>query len=249
MSTLANWINPYYLRPSTISDIKETIAAKPLVKYTVLDNFFIEEKLEEWIKYHLTLEFSENYDKYTGNGQMLPYDSAVNFAQKGAGFASELFFDDEWLAYLSDLCGLAPSKRTEVKQRYHSADADGFWVHTDAVQRNIAAIGYFNKGWKASDGGLLQLWMVDDVQSPSALHVESPTGKMGFLSTHKRLKTMSPGGGFPDNQSHDLVLIDQIVPLYNRLFLANLIAAPSYHSVSPSNGRIRLGFVQWILQQ
>ena len=214
-----------------------------------MDNFFNEEKLEEWIKYHLTLEFSERHDKYTDNGTVLPYDSSVCFGYKGQGMASELYHNQAWLDYLSNLCGLPSSPKTEVKQRYHQADAGGFWVHTDATTRNIAAIGYFNKGWKASDGGLLQLWMVDDAELPGAFTVEAPIGRMDCLENKNRIRTTTPGGGFPDNKAHDLVLIDQIVPVYNRLFLANLVAAPSYHSVSPSNGRIRLGFVQWILGQ
>lgn len=161
--------------------------------------------------------------------------------------ASDFYFSTEWLDYLSDLCGMPPSPRTEVKQRYHPADAGGFWIHTDATTRNIAAIGYFNKGWKASDGGLLQLWMVDDADLPGTFSIEAPVGRMDCLENNKRIRTTTPGGGFPDQKPHDLILIDQIVPVYNRLFLANLVSSPSYHSVSPSNGRIRLGFVQWIL--
>lgn len=218
------------------------------MKYTVLDNFFREEKLDQLISYHLGLEFSEFCDKYSHEGELLPYDSAVNFARQGQGLGSELYYNPEWLQYLADICELPFSPNVEVKQRYHAGDAGGFWIHSDAATRNIAAIGYFNKGWKASDGGLLQLWMVDSANDPQTLEVNSPIGRMTMLESLTRIKTQTPGGGFPDNQPHDLILIDQIVPLYNRLFICNNIAAPSYHSVSPSNGKIRLGFVQWVLK-
>lgn len=247
MSILSDWINPYYLRETAIFDIQETLKAKPSAKYVVLDNFFIESKIDELINYHKTLQFTTFCDKIHPDGSTLPYDSEVNFATPNQGLGSQLYFCTDWLSYLANLCQLPYSPRTEIKQRYHSAEAGGFWIHTDSIIRNIAAICYFNKNWRASDGGLLQIWEVDDVHLEGTPIIDHPSGVMDMLDLYNRIATSSPGGGFADNKQHDLILVDQIVPTYNRLFLCNMKASPCYHSVSPSHGRVRLGFVQWIL--
>lgn len=247
MSKIMEWLNPYYLRSATIAALREDMEAKPNIKYLVLDNFFIEEKLDQLIEYHKTLEFSEYCDKMHPDGTILPYDSSVAFARKGVGYGSELYFDEGWLAWLAHVCNLPYSNNTDIKQRYHKSEAGGFWIHTDSVLRNIAAICYFNKNWQAKDGGLLQLWQVDQADLSGTVEVNSPTGRMTCLENTKRIRTATPGGGFPDNKAHDLILVDQIVPHYNRLFLCNMTASPSFHSVSPSHGKPRLGFVQWVL--
>ena len=72
---------------------------------------------------------------------------------------------------------------------------------------------------------------------------------MDFLNNHVRINTRTPGGGFKDNEDHDLVLIDQVVPVYNRVFICNFKDEPAYHSVTPSNGKERLGFVQWMFDR
>lgn len=249
MTKIHEWVNPYYLKPETIFNIQQSMQAKPSSKYVVLDNFFLESKLDSLIEYHQKLEFTEFCDKIHPDGSVLPYDSEVNFARPNQGLGSELYYDDGWLAYLAECCNLPFSRNTDIKQRYHAADAGGFWIHTDSYNRNIniAAICYFNKGWKVSDGGLLQLWEVDDAHLEGTPIIERPSGNMDILDLYNRIATSSPGGGFADNKQHDLILVDQIVPTYNRLFLCNMKASPCYHSVSPSHGRIRWGFVQWIL--
>jgi len=252
MSILDQWINPYYLEDETVEAIKQSIIAKPVVKYTVLDNFFKEDMLEKLIKHHSLLNFSEEADRRSPeNGAWLPYDGAVVFAKKGLHFGSDLFYDDEWHRYLGYLSStdLKYPCHSEIKLRYHRPEADGFWIHTDSVLRSMVAILYFNKEWKASDGGLLQLWRVDETLSPNAHVVEAPIGRMDCLTQHARIRTSTPGGGFPDKKPHDLVLIDQIVPAYNRLFICNFKHSMAYHSVTPSNGKPRLGFVQWLMDQ
>lgn len=94
----------------------------------------------------------------------------------------------------------------------------------------------------------MQLWEVDDVHLEGTPIIDNPHGVMDMLDLYNRVATSSPGGGFADNKQHDLILVDQIVPAYNRLFLCNMKANPCYHSVSPSHGRVRLGFVQWVLE-
>lgn len=251
MRTIDKWVNPYYLQERVVRDIRESITAKPACKYAVLDNFFREEMLEQLIEAHKSLNFSEEMDRRSPkDGSWLPYDGAVVFARKNEHFGSELFYDTEWhryLCYITDTKLDCPAK-AEIKLRWHRPNADGFWIHTDSVIRSMVAICYFNKDWTADDGGLLQLWRVDEVESPHAEQVDSPKGRLDVLTKHKRIKTSTPGGGFPDRRPHDLILIDQVVPAYNRLFVCNFQKELAYHSVTPSNGKARLGFVQWLME-
>jgi hypothetical protein len=242
------WVNSYYLLPDTIENIRQSILAKPEIKYIVLDNFFIENKINQLISHHQNLQFSEKNDRYDPvTGAKLPYDGAVVFAEKDTHYGSDLFFDPQWHEYLCNLVyvKLSHPVGTDIKLRWHRPMADGFWIHTDATIRSLVFICYFNKGWKAADGGLLQLWRVDEELSQYAVNVESPKGRLDVLK-YQRINTKTPGGGFSDGQQHDLVLIDQIVPVYNRVFICNFQAEPAFHSVTPSNGKARQGFVQWL---
>lgn len=251
MSILSSWVNPYYLEPSTIENIKESIKAKPDIKYAVLDNFFNLDKIDELIEHHSALQFDEAMDRRSGiPGKLLPYDGAVVFAKPGEHFGSDLFFDSDWHRYCCDISGvrLPIPAPTDVKLRYHKPNAEGFWIHTDSIARSLVIICYFNKDWKASDGGLLQLWRIDEADDPYSFTIENPEGRMDFLNHHKRIRTSTPGGGFPDGKPHDLVLIDQVVPAFNRVFICNFQNSLAYHSVTPSNGKVRLGFVQWLLE-
>lgn len=250
MSVIDEWVNPLYLDDDYVETIRESIIAKPHVKYAVLDNFFREDKLDQLIEHHQHLQFSEEQDRRCHiDGSWLPYDGAVVFAND-ENFGSELFFDEEWHQYCCFISGARISSPigTEVKLRYHRPDADGFWIHTDSTIRDVVIICYFNRGWAAGDGGLLQLWRVDEELSRKALKVEKPSGRLDFLEC-ERIQTKSPGGGFPDGNVHDLVLLDQIVPAYNRVFICNFKDAPAYHSVTPSNGKSRQGFVQWLFDR
>jgi len=248
MSILDKWVNDYYLRSDVVESIRETINAKPVAKYTVLDNFFKEDALDELIKHHKDLVFSEKNDRVDPKtGEVLPYDGAVVFARENQHFGSELFYDPEWHRYCCYLSNvkLEHPIGTDIKLRWHRPDADGFWIHTDSTIRELVFICYFNKNWSADDGGLLQLWRIAEELSPEALNVESPKGRLDCLKA-QRINTRTPGGGFPDKRQHDLILMDQIVPAYNRVFLCNFQVEPAYHSVTPSNGKVREGFVQWM---
>ncbi len=250
MSVLDTWINPIYLQADTVERIREDVKAKPSAKYAVLDNFFLEEKLQELLAQHKTLEFSEELDRRApGTGEWLPYDGALVYAKPNQHVGSDLFFDEAWHRYLAYLthCDIDFPTQTDIKLRWHAPNAHGFWVHTDVGFRTMVAIAYFNKDWKADDGGLLQLWRQDEALSPNAFRVDRPKDRMDFLTQHKRIKTMTPGGGFRSGPGpYDMVLVDQIVPSYNRLFINNYQHDPAYHSVTPSNGRERIGFVQWL---
>lgn len=250
MSVLEKYLNPIYLNPNYIEDVRESIKAKPDVSYFTLDNFFREEIIEQFIEEHKKYEFSERLDKFSHDGDLLPYDSSVVFAEPGVHFGSDLFFSEEWKKYCSYISTteIPGNIGTEIKLRYHKPFAEGFWIHTDSENRDLVAICYFNKNWKASDGGLLQLWRVDEIQSENTPLVENPFGRLDCLNT-KRLKTSSPGGGFSEPGYKDLILIDQIVPVYNRIFICNFRKNPAFHSVSPSMNKERTGFVQWMFQQ
>jgi len=251
MSVLDDWINDYYLQEEIVVNIRESVLAKPFGRYTVLDNFFKIEKLDLLIKHHKELTFSEEIDRRSPkDGTWLPYDGAVCFAKSGVHFGSELFFNREWYnycCYLTDTILDAPA--TEIKLRYHKPMADGFWIHTDSVIRSVAIIVYFNKQWMISDGGILQLWRIDEIDNPSTFTVNNPIGRMDFLTQHQRIRTSTPGGGFTDKKAHDLILVDQILPVYNRVFMCNFQHSPAYHSVTPSNKKERLGVVQWLFDK
>lgn len=250
-SVLDKWINPIYLGDDAVERMRQDVLAKPGAKYIVLDNFFLEDKIEELIKQHKTLQFSEELDRRApGTGEWLPYDGALVYAKPGTHVGSDLFFDEEWHRYLAYLthCRIDFPTQTDIKLRWHQKDAHGFWVHTDAGFRTAVAICYFNKNWQAEDGGLLQLWQKDSGHVPGTIEIDRPAGRMDFLAVNKRIRTSTPGGGWKDGTSgpHDLILVDQIIPAYNRIFINNYQDDPAYHSVTPSNGRERTGFVQWL---
>jgi hypothetical protein len=242
-----------YLDPEYIKSLKETVKAKPEVKYLVLDNFFNEEILDELIKVHQTLEFSEAQDRILPDGTVLPYDGSVNFATRDH-FGGDLFFSQEWHDYTSNLVNLEiPQPRgTDIKLRMHDTDAEGFWIHSDSnggvYGRDIVIIAYFNKGWTFEDGGHLQLWREEEIDAPGVKSVSwhDANQRMDFLTENIRLNVEGPGGGFKDRPKKDLLLVDQIVPIYNRVFICNFKENPAYHSVTPSNGKKRQNFVQWI---
>ena len=248
-SKLEKWINPIYLDENYIQLLQQTLLAKPEAKYLVLDNFFRTNKLNEMIQRHKRLKFSERKDMYSHDGQLLPYDGAVKFMNR-FDYGYDILFSKEWEKYVRKLVSLDYEGEvfTQVKLRYHKPHAKGFWIHTDSLKRKIVCICYFNKNWKVSDGGLLQLWRPDECMLETTLKVShSVDSKMEFLSNNTRLNTSSVGGRSPDDRdSIDFVLTDQIIPAYNRVFIANLESNLTYHSVSPSNERERTGFVQWM---
>lgn len=246
---LTRWVNPLYLRRDAVEDLRQAVLARPHMQYVVLDNFFSEEPFARLVQAHFSLDFNEEADRRSRDGAWLPYDGAVSFARPDS-VGGDFFFHAAWHRWCAHVLSaqLPDGSRTDVKLRYHRHFADGFWIHTDGGIRQIVAICYFNRGWRAEDGGLLQLWRPDEALAPGAPVVDSPSGRMDFLTQHRRLRTSTPGGGWSDGVTgpRDLVLHDQVVPCYNRMFLCNFQSDPCYHSVTPSNGKVRYGFVQWI---
>lgn len=249
---LRKWLNPIYLNPEYVRCLHETALSKPVSRYLVLDNFFNEDLLLQMISNHVDLQFREDLDRGSvKTNDLLPYDGAVKFADQG-DFGAELFFCPAWHQYLAYLVStkLREPGKTVVKLRYHRPEANGFWIHTDSTERSLVAIAYFNRNWLVSDGGMLQLWRVDEVIDPAAPEYSNvnPAARFDFLNC-KRLRTRTPGGGWmkpPLDVAKDLVLIEQVLPSYNRLFVADFQYDRTYHSVTPSTGRTRLGFVEWL---
>jgi hypothetical protein len=252
---LSKWINSNYLTPEGVADVRESVKAKPTIKYCVLDSFFLPERLDAIIAHHATLKFNEAADRTGHDMVILPYDGAVKWAD-GNDVGAEFYFAEEVKEYFCYLLNRLkpPGASVELKLRWHKPHATGFWIHSDSVWRSIVAIMYFNKNWKASDGGLLQLWRPDEASYDKSMTFDNIRSdqRLDFLNENQRLKTNTPGGGWPSHwphQSRDMILVDQIVPAYNRLFLCDLDADPTFHSVTPSCDKIRTGFVYWLTNQ
>jgi len=256
MAVLEKFLNPMYLKPEYISLLQETIKSKPISKYLVLDNFLKEDILDQIIADHQLLDFSEKADRTAASGEWLPYDGALAGCRPDS-LIGELLYSKEWQDYCLKIVGLPYDKkrRTEIKLRTHKEEATGFWLHSDAGgggggARDLVSILYFNKNWTYEDGGLLQLWKVDEADYEGTTKInytDALKGRLDFLNT-KRLNAR-PAGIWPYDKQKDLILVEQIVPAYNRIFICNFKDEPAYHSVTPSNGKVRQGFVQWLLEE
>lgn len=243
---LKKWVNPYYLRPETISSIRESSRARPFFSYASLDNFFCEDVLDEYIEHHKQLDFH-------ADDPGLPYDSSVVFAEKDKSIGSDLFYHKAWHDLMMEYIDTQPGSdgRTAIKLRAHAGDSKGFWIHTDRTAKKpalMAALIYLNKGWREEDGAVLQFW----VETSGHEHIESVeysiedygNERLDYLNERYILTTdlVAYNGRKPS----ELILIDQILPEYNRLVLTDFLRDPAYHSITPSNGRTRYAIVQWL---
>jgi len=254
MNILEQYINPLYLNKEYIRLLQETTRSKPLSKYLVLDNFFKEEVLDQIIEEHQSLNFDDTIDRVSANGKLMAFDGALAYCNPQS-LIGRLLYSKEWHDYLLTIVNLpTTSRKTEIKLRHHRKDADGFWMHTDSGgggggARDLVAITYYNKDWLYDNGGMLQLWQAaaSNLSTvPTYTHQDALQGPMHFLE-QPRIK-VKPGGVYPyGNEPHDFILVDQILPVYNRLFVCNFKDEPAYHSVTPSKGKVRQGFVQWLL--
>jgi hypothetical protein len=231
--------------------LAEAAAAKPDAHYLVLDDFFTAAAADRLRTSLEGLEFSEELDRRAPNGTILPYDSAVKFAD-GSDVGWDLFSDPNWHTYLATLVGatLHTARHSMVKLRRHRADAGGFWIHSDAIVgvRSLVAIAYFNPNWYRADGGLLQIWREETTTAPGAVAIEILDGAVPLhvLTRSPRIRTRTPGERVAGRRARDFALVDQIIPEHNRLFVCNIQNHPGWHAVTPSGGRLRYGFVQWI---
>lgn len=247
MNLLQEWINPIYLNEDYINDLKETVKAKPELKYLVLDNFFNEEKLNTLVENHKKLVFNDFLDQYSEDGKHhLPYDSALQW-MKPENYGHDFLTCHEWFKYLLNLFSLKMNDKCtpEIKLRKHREDANGFWVHSDSYVRDLVFICYFNKNWKVENGGMLQLWRIDECRWHNTIKARAELDRKMNCLNNVRINAR-PGGFDAGPDGYDLVLVDQILPVYNRVFICDLQANPTLHSVTPSNSRERFGFVQWL---
>ena len=237
---LQRWIEPRHLRLETVRAIHEGARAKPHMRYAVLDNFFREEAVAQLYAQHQSLEFRRD-------DVGLPYDSDVVLAD-GSHCGADLFFDASWWEYLLTLAGGGgAAQRSLVKLRRHSPEAKGFWMHTDRPAR-LAALCYFNRGWQAKDGALLQLWaaqrLPEEPPPGGYRFLDHADARLDFLHDARSLRieaALEEGLGWTDG-----VLIDALLPEFNRLVVCDFETDPCFHTVTPSNGRSRYGFLQWL---
>jgi len=232
---LQRWISDPYLSDRRIQSIVESVAAKPVAKYVVLDDFFRPETYERLRESCLRSAFTKK--------QIERFDSHY---EKLEEVDLELFSDPEWHRYCANLVGVKTPLLHKQSTNFHRhpVDSTGFWIHRDDVtdQRTIAVIGYFNHDWKSSNGGLLRVWREDEALASNLKPIdvnrirESPQ-----LFQDKRVRCSFFGVG-----DRDYTLVDQVVPEANRLFICNLQGANFWHSVTPSRERERYSFIQWI---
>lgn len=254
LNFLAQYINPIYLRADYIKDLQETVKSKPLAKYLVLDNFLREDFLDKLMEEHKSVDFNIDLHKSGFDNNLMPYHGSSGFCLPDSTLG-KFVYSAEWHKYALNLFNLFPltERETEVELRWHDSDAKGFWMHTDtagggAGPRDLVITLYFNKDWKIENGGMLQFWKMADENlddTPYHSHEEGLSNSMDFFNQN-RIK-VTPAGEYPYTEPNDFILYDQVLPIYNRIFLLNAQAGNDYHSVSPSHGKIREGFVQRLL--
>jgi hypothetical protein len=239
---LRRWINPRHLDGERL---RESVLARPDVRYGVADDFFREQALDRLIRFVASRPFSNSNvgSNYDAAGWMLPRDEG--------GPATELFFHPAWHAYIQYVTGVRFPRacRTYVEMRRHPPRSKGLWVHTDANRTERASVtGYFNRGWRVSDGGLLQFWRLSPLaRRHGRLHrFNAYLGRrLDFFARARSLDVELAGKGVAEPVHLDL--LDQVVPEYNRVVFLNIRFNAGAHSVTPSTGRRREGFGQWLL--
>lgn len=243
-SILQKWINPRYLDPRPLRDI---VDSKPYTKYVVIDNFFNNTALKKLVQRHNELVFQKD-------DIGLRYDSTAVKIYSENKHNCELFFHQGWYQYCAYITGTCLNKpgKTTLKLRRHPKWAKGFWPHTDVSKdkkesKAMTVLGYFNEGWQKADGGLLQLWRAYSL-SDECERVYSwkdyEDKRLSFLIDNNcfAVTAVAPVGLLPLK----IELLDQIEPIYNRVVFCDFQRTPAFHSVTPSNNRIRDGFVQWL---
>lgn len=250
-AVLCDWINASYLDPQRLRALQMRAAGLPLARYLVLDNFFCERALEQLIDQHNRLEFSND-------DEGLNFDSRVVIPLPGREHGCDLFFSPMWHHYIATALGVEIQNpgRAMVRLRRHDGQARGFWPHSDRVMdergfRTATVLCYFNREWRIADGALLQIWHstsreVSDTDRNAALRWSDYFGqRLDFLDDAHELTIEVPEGS-AGVSVHRLLLIDQIPPECNRVVICDLTSTLMIHSVTPSAGRTRDGFVQWI---
>ncbi len=244
---LKKWVNPYYLKDNVIDAIRESSVSKPHFTYAVLDNFFNEDVLDDYFEVHRSLDFQ-------ADDPGLPYDSHVVFGEKGKITGSELFYHKPWHMLLAAYTGTAlkyAGEETSVKLRAHAGNSKGFWIHTDRTKNKnaaMAALIYLNRNWKEDEGCMLQLWarIEHDKKFDSVDYSWKEYGEQRLEYLNERYCLTTDLVTVNGLEPAELFLIDQITPEYNRIVLTDFVRDPSYHAITPSNGRVRYAIVQWL---
>jgi hypothetical protein len=254
MGILQEYLNPVYLDPKYIKVLQETVKSRPIAKYLVLDNFLKEEVLDAIIQEQRSLSFQTDLHTSDPNG-LVPYHGSSAWCPPDS-LLGKLLNSEEWHIYALNLINLSPLKarKTEIELRYHDEHAGGFYMHSDnlgggAGGRDLVITLYYNKDWTVEDGGLLQFWRLDEdnlSDTPAYVVQNALQDSMDFYNL-SRIKTI-PAGFYPyNNELRDFTLVDQVLPAYNRIFFLHSQGEEAYHSVNPSRGKPREGFVQRLL--
>lgn len=258
MSLLEKYINPIYLTTEGKNKIKEDLKSKSFNSYITLDHFFIESMLEDMRKEQENVIFNPHADSRlnTDSNIKFPFDGAAAECDPDT-LLGELLYSREWYKYFLEILDIDPVRVWPViKIRYNKENAKGYWLHNDkpgapiGFERITTILAYFNKNWTVEDGGLLQIWQESPVKNLSTPSYD----KEDYIDTDKALNFLEQpriniwpyGAEWGSDEKKDFVLVDQIVPTYNRVVIFNLNKNPLYHSVTPNYGKRRDGFIQWL---
>ena len=236
---LERWINPLYL--DRAHDFREAALAKPGAKYIVLDEFFHEPMVAALARQHQEVQFPGGDDNFASKELEADQSDCV---------ASELFFSPAWQRYAAWMVGteLVRPGFTIVKLRRHASMGHGLWVHSDRPgTASMTILGYLNRNWRVEDGSLLQFWKVLPIDDPGSQRVHKMSDYRGrrldFLTNSTEALVVLPGN---PGQTARVELLEHVLPEYNRVVLCDFQRDPGFHSISPGNGRIRRGFLQWL---
>ncbi len=242
-AVLGRWLKEKWLDPRPL---RQQAHSRSLVRWAIADDFFREEELDRLIEEHHRLAF-------LNDDVGLPYHSTAIRADKQPGLVGlDLMLNPIWHEYAAFVVGGSLFKpcHTVVKYRRHPPHARGFWIHTDRDPERpkaLAILGYYDRDWTTTDGGLLQLWAMKDAVDVGQ-HIfriaEYEGMRLDFLE-HEREVDIEAAGEDGFRLIH-AQLIDQIVPCYNRVVFLDFQTTPAFHSVSPSGSRARNGFLQWL---
>ncbi len=241
---LRAWIQPEYLDPRPL---REDARARRSPRWVVANHFFVERRLEELARRHARLAFAAD------DVGLNYHSTAARIDRLEDEVGLELFHHRRWQRYAAFVLDteLRDAGRTVVKYRKHPPAARGFWIHTDrdpVRSKALAVLGYLNRGWRSSDGGLLQLWDARPRRPGSRRALRRwdafDGARLSFLEREPivDVEAAAPRG----LTTVEARLVAQIVPAWNRVVFLDFRSGPAYHSVTPSGRRARMGFLQWL---
>lgn len=240
---LSAWIRPEWHDPRPLA---EHACTREILRWVSADDFFDEAHLDALQEAHRKLELAED------DVGLLYHSHAARVDKRPEVAGTELLLDPLWHRYTAYVLGatLWIPGRTVIKYRRHPPGSRGFWPHTDRDHENpkaLAVLGYLNRGWRAEDGGLLQLWEMSEVQpdDPAPYYWDEWDGRaLEFLERDQSMiiEAADVLGVRPMRARR----LDQIVPRYNRIVFMDFQTTPSFHSITPTGAKPREGFVQWL---